>query len=433
VSDTLIQIPEYEYLRSLSTGSSSTVVLARHRTLDRLAVVKFIKQTADQMVAGESDQFRREAQFAAQVRHPNIVTVFDAGTLDGQFYLVMEYIDGGNLRERLKPGMPMAMGEIKRIVSQVAGALSELHRRGIIHCDLKPENILFRKDGTAMLSDFGVSTLTSPNQPTEAFGTLGYVAPEQQYRLPFDERADLYALASVVFEMLTGKRPLGLIKPPSNVNPRLSSDVDDVIIKALADDPDRRFKSIEDFANVIAAMPIARPVSLKRAKMVAVSCAGLLVALGGYFVAANAFTTSTYVDANADAVSQTSPPQPIENQHDELMQADVSAVPRQPESVTDTAQDDETDVTLQKLEELTFKELRSEARKRSLTGYSKLRKADLIQFLLDGQPPVSLPPKWTTSVEEDRIGRRYRWYVSPEGKRFRKLPDWAVVKDESSQ
>lgn len=433
MSDTLIQIPEYESLRNLSTGSSSTVVLARHRTLNRLAVLKFIEQTADQIVADNLDRFRREAQLMAQVRHPNIVTVFDAGTLDGQFYLVMEYIDGSNLRERLKPGVPMAMGEIKRIVSQVAVALSELHARGIVHCDLKPENILFRKDGTAMLSDFGVSTLTSPDQPSEAFGTLGYVAPEQHYRLPFDERADLYSLASVVFEMLTGKRPLGLIKPPSTVNPRLSSDVDGVIVKALADDPDRRFKSVEEFANAFAATSIARPARSKREKIVAVSCAVLLVALGGYFVAANAFTTGTDVGVAADEVEQDPSPQPIEHQPDESMQTDVTAASLQRESVTHVLQDDETDVTLEKLEELTVKELRWEARNRSLTGYSKLRKAELIQLLLHGQPPIFLPLGWTTIVKIDSLGRPYRLFISPEEKRFRKLPDWAVVSDETSQ
>ena len=162
----------------------------------------------------------------ARVHHPNVVQVHDSGTVDGRPYLVMEYVEGGDLRRQNgagpavapRPGPPAGLAGGRR-------RSTCLHAHGIVHRDLKPENILMHHGCTPMLTDFGLAVLdTDVGGLTRAdglMGTLGYVAPEQQYGLGVDERADQYSMAAVIYELLTGHRPLGILKPPSQFNPGL--------------------------------------------------------------------------------------------------------------------------------------------------------------------------------------------------------------------
>jgi formylglycine-generating enzyme required for sulfatase activity len=167
----------------------------------------------------------------------------------------MEYIEGGDLRRQMESGHPLPLDRVRSLVLPVAQALACLHAHGIVHRDLKPENILMRHGCTPMLTDFGLAVLdTSSDSQTQAsrvMGTLGYVAPEHQYGLPVDERADEYSMAAVFYELLTGHRPLGFVKPPSELNPELGERVDTVLLRALEEDPDDRYPTVQEFGVVL--------------------------------------------------------------------------------------------------------------------------------------------------------------------------------------
>ena len=188
----------------------------------------------------------------ARVHHTNVVQVHDSGTVDGRPYLVMEYIEGGDLRGRMEPGRLLPSDQVRPLVLPVAQALTCLHAHGIVHRDLKPENIMMHHGCTPMLTDFGLAVLdTDAGRLTRTdglMGTPGYVAPEQQYGLGVDERADQYSMAAVIYELLTGHRPLGILKPPSQLNPGLGPGVDTVLLRALQEDPDDRYPTVQEFA-----------------------------------------------------------------------------------------------------------------------------------------------------------------------------------------
>jgi hypothetical protein len=202
----------------------------------------------------------------ARVSHPNIVSVFDFGSVGNQPYLVMEYIEGGDLRRRMTPGEPADVGAARSLLSPVCEALSYLHRQGILHRDLKPENIMMHNGIDPKVTDFGIAVLSGGvgtlTRTGHGLGTLGYVAPEQQYRLRVDERTDQYSLAAVAYELLTGEKALGVFKPPSYHNARLDPRVDEVILQALQEEPSERYPSIHDFGKALdEALAAVRPRS----------------------------------------------------------------------------------------------------------------------------------------------------------------------------
>jgi serine/threonine protein kinase len=231
------------------------VYVARQLTLGRLVAIKFLMPECQSVQESDLARFRREAELMAKVSHPNILSIFDFGEVDHRPFLVMEYVEGGDLRRRMHAGQPMSVEQVRSIVIPVGEALAHLHRHGIIHRDLKPENILLHEDDNPCVSDFGIAVLRagsgSLTQTGQALGTLGYIAPEQQYRLKVDERADQFSLAALSYEMLTGQRPLGIFKPPSHLNPRLSPPLDAVILRALQEDPKRRFATVREFTDAL--------------------------------------------------------------------------------------------------------------------------------------------------------------------------------------
>jgi hypothetical protein len=231
------------------------VYAARQLALGRLVAVKFLALEPDVEPHEGLDRFRREAELMARVSHPNILSVYDFGFVNGQPYLVMEYVEGGDLRQRMAPGEPTAVGRVRAVLGPVCEALTCLHRQGILHRDLKPENILMHDETNPKVADFGIAVLRtgvgSLTQTGRGLGTLGYVAPEQQYRLKVDERADQYSLAAIAYELLTGEKALGIFKPPSHHNARLDPHVDAVIMRALQEDPGARYPSIREFGTAL--------------------------------------------------------------------------------------------------------------------------------------------------------------------------------------
>lgn len=203
-----MNIPGYRIERAIGEGGMATAYLAVQESLDRRAVLKVLK-TSRQEAEVNVERFRNEARLIASLNHPHIVTIYDIGITQGCLYISMEYVEGGDLRPRIKQTVPpeQALDIVKKIGSGLAAA----HRKGIIHRDVKPGNILFRKDGEPLLTDFGIAKqLTVDHDLTSTgmfLGSPSYMAPEQSEHSDIDGRVDIYSLGIILYEMLTGKKP----------------------------------------------------------------------------------------------------------------------------------------------------------------------------------------------------------------------------------
>jgi serine/threonine protein kinase len=282
-------VPEvrgYEIQERLGKGGMGEVYLARQLALGRSVAIKFLMPEGEPDPDHDLARFRREAELMAKVSHPNVLSIYDFGEADGRPYLVMEYVQGGDLRRRMVAGQPMPADQVRSIVIPVGEALAYLHRHGIIHRDLKPENILLHDGDHPRVADFGIAVLRTGagalTQTGWCVGTLGYVAPEQQYRLKVDERADQYSLAALSYEMLTGQLPLGIFKPPSHLNPRLGPEADAAILRALQESPRDRFPTICEFTAALDRGLDSAPPSRGRpaARWIAGAGLGLFIVTG---------------------------------------------------------------------------------------------------------------------------------------------------------
>jgi serine/threonine protein kinase len=275
-------IPGFEILSKLGEGGMGTVYLAREIVSDREVAIKLLTATPDTTDAESQARFARETRVMTQVSHPNVVAVIGNGSVDGRDYLVMEYVDGRSLRDVLTESGAFSPPAASEVLDGIAAALSCLHEQSIVHRDLKPGNILLERDGRVKLTDFGLSApvaelgdITGTNQ---FVGSFDYMAPEQRTRLPLDERADQFSLAVIAYEMLTGKRPVGTYKSPSSINPRLSRGVDPVIARALEEDPDDRYPTVERFIGLLR-VALSRVSRRRRTAIVSGAYAAVLVSL----------------------------------------------------------------------------------------------------------------------------------------------------------
>ncbi|MCF7674495.1 MAG: protein kinase, partial [Akkermansiaceae bacterium] len=242
--------PQFEILEYLGRGGMGIVYKARQKVLDRLVAIK--------VLAGERRddpqfevRFSREARTLAKLNHPNIVTVHDFGESGGMFYLVMEYVDGVNLRDVLRDGQ-MEPAQALVIVPAICEALQYAHEHDVVHRDIKPENILLDREGRVKIADFGIATLVGAT--AERSGTPPYMAPEQEAADgKVDHRADIYALGVVFYEMLTGERPAkDLIAPSKKV--QLDVRIDEIVLHALEQEPERRYQTAGEFGTVVGTM-----------------------------------------------------------------------------------------------------------------------------------------------------------------------------------
>ena len=247
----------YEIVRTLNEGGMGKIYLARQHALNRLVCVKVVSIPEGEDAEQCRSRFCREAELLASASHPHILSIFDFGTTGdlGLPYLVTEYIEGGDLRRRMTAGQSTPVAFARSILHQVGDALTYLHSKGIVHRDLKPENILMPTESLAKVGDFGIAVLQDKvgvlTESLLGMGTVGYVAPEQQYGLKVDDRADQYSLAALSYELLTGRRPLGLFPPPSRVNTELNPETDAVILKGLAEEPKNRFPSVQEYSTAL--------------------------------------------------------------------------------------------------------------------------------------------------------------------------------------
>src|SRR4051794_24557496 len=258
--------PQLEILELLGRGGMGVVYKARQRGLDRLVALKVLPPGVDRD-PGFQERFVREARALARMSHPNIVAVHDFGQVEGQYYFLMEYVDGVNLRRMLQSGN-LSAGEALGIVPQVCDALQYAHEEGIVHRDIKPENILIDRRGRVKIADFGLAKILSVKPSAErgytltasqvVMGTPHYMAPEQFERPnTVDHRADIYSLGVVFYEMLTGELPLGRFPPPSR---KVQVDVrlDEVVLRTLEKEPQQRYQRADAVKTELASLASAR-------------------------------------------------------------------------------------------------------------------------------------------------------------------------------
>lgn len=202
----LHDIPGYSIERLLAEGGMASVYLARQHSLDRPVAVKLLRKFDN---PSQAQRFFNEGRIIASLQHRNIITIYDLGVIDERHFLAMEYLAGGDLRQRIKSGI--SPEQVLELLETLANCLSFVHRKGIIHRDIKPENILFRLDGSAVLTDFGVAKhMVADSHLTMdgiALGSPYYLSPEQAQCREVDGRADIYSLGIIAYEMLTGQKP----------------------------------------------------------------------------------------------------------------------------------------------------------------------------------------------------------------------------------
>lgn len=254
------EFPNLEVIEVAGVGGMGVVYKVKQKDLGRTVALKILPSE----IASDPSftaRFSQEARALGMLSHPNVVHLYDAGKSENYYYLLMEYVDGINLRQAIAEGN-LKPTEALSIVKQICDGLQFAHQEGIVHRDIKPENILIDKNGTIKVADFGLAKLVDAGMNLTAtqqvMGTLHYMAPEQiQQTREVDHRADLYSLGVVFYEMLTGKLPLGKFAVPSesgSVDQRL----DAVVLRTLENEPDQRYQSASDIQSDIVSFKRAR-------------------------------------------------------------------------------------------------------------------------------------------------------------------------------
>ena len=249
------ELSEVELGECIGRGGMGAVFRARQRSLDRPVAVKVLLPPPGG-VTGWGGRFRQEAQALARLQHPGIVTIHDYGESGDLAWLVMELVEGANLRVLLEDGR-LTPSEALAIVPPICEALQYAHERGIVHRDIKPENVLIDTEGQVKLVDFGLAKLSVEGEglnltrSDQVMGTPRYMAPEQLERpLEVDHRADIFSLGIVLYEMLTGQVPAGVVEPPSR-KASVDARLDEVVLRALQREPEHRHQSASDLEHEV--------------------------------------------------------------------------------------------------------------------------------------------------------------------------------------
>ncbi|MDE0139683.1 MAG: Stk1 family PASTA domain-containing Ser/Thr kinase [bacterium] len=272
----------YELTAQIARGGMSDVFEARDRLLDRKVAVKILHDRfaeTDTFVA----RFRKEARAVANLSHPNVVSVYDWGEEDGTYFMVMELVKGRSLRDIIQAEGKLLPRRATEIAAEIAKALDAAHRSGVIHRDIKPGNILLTTDGSVKVTDFGVARARNASEGLtkvgSVIGTATYFSPEQASGDPADERSDIYSLGVVLYEMLVGRPPFrgespvsvayqhvtAEVVPPSRLNTDVSLELENVVMRALDKDPDRRYGTAADIHHDLLVLLQGRPSPVSQA------------------------------------------------------------------------------------------------------------------------------------------------------------------------
>jgi serine/threonine-protein kinase len=329
VSDSLIDTlfdGRYRIQRKLGAGGMADVYLAEDQELGRRVAIKILNgrhANDDQFI----ERFRREAKNAAALNHPNIVSIYDRGEAEDTYYIAMEYLDGRTLKELIVSRGAAPINVAIEYARQILSALRFAHRHGIVHRDIKPHNVLVDGEGRVKVTDFGIAR-AGTSQMTETgsiVGTAQYLSPEQAKGGEVDPRSDLYSLGVVLYELLTGKTPFEgetpveiamkhlstVPKPPSKLRPEIPRELDMVVLRALAKNPDERYQSADEMeadlervargASVAAATVDTATQVLRRPAPAAVESA----------------TAATMIAPPASAGTRVLPPPPVVAEEEE--------------------------------------------------------------------------------------------------------------------
>ena len=249
----------YEILSKVGAGGMSDVYKAKDHILSRFVAIKVLKQEFSEDSSFVT-KFRAEAQSAAGLEHPNIVNIYDVGSENGLYYIVMEYVEGITLKTYIEKKGQLSFKESASIAIQVARGIEAAHNKNIIHRDIKPQNIIISTDGKVKVTDFGIAKATSSNTiSSDVMGSVHYASPEQARNGFVDGRSDIYSLGIVMFEMVTGRVPFDgdttvavalqhlqeEIARPSIYAPDLPISFEKIILKCTQKTPDRRYQTIE--------------------------------------------------------------------------------------------------------------------------------------------------------------------------------------------
>lgn len=278
----------YLLIKPLASGGMAHVWLGQDKLLGRTVAVKILREEFTRR-ADFQQRFRREAQAVARLSHPNLVTVYDFGVQEERFFMVLEYVEGEDLkthlrRVRTEAAEPPPWTVWGNITLEVCEGLGFAHRAGLVHCDIKPQNILIRADRHAKITDFGIARAVAQEVPelpapgsvereparseTTVWGSPQYFSPEQAAGEPITPASDIYSAGVMLFEMLTGRLPFPgrdprtlalqhLHEPPPSprlLNPAVAPALEEIVLRAMAKDPAERFRNGEQMARVLRSL-----------------------------------------------------------------------------------------------------------------------------------------------------------------------------------
>lgn len=264
----------YQIIEPLGQGGMATVFKAYHPALDRYVAIKVL-HPAFKEDPNFNARFNREARIVAKLDHPNIVPIYDYAEHADTPYLVMRYVEGKTLKAIFRDNpLPFSLDRVLTYIRPIADGLAYAHAQGVLHRDIKPSNVICANDGHIYIMDFGLARIAQAGESTMSqdmlIGTPQYISPEQARGTALDERTDIYSLGVVLFEMLTGRVPFSADTPyaiihdhiysplplPTTINPHLSPEIERVLLKALAKDPDARFASATELMRALDAAQI---------------------------------------------------------------------------------------------------------------------------------------------------------------------------------
>jgi eukaryotic-like serine/threonine-protein kinase len=278
-------IAGYQIHEKIGEGGMGQVYRATQLSLARTVAIKWLRPLPSG--EGPSPAFARESRVMGSLGHPHVVAIHDCGQMAGRQYLVMEYVPGASLRASMAPGKPWPVRRALPVLEAIAQALDYIDQQGILHLDLKPENVLCGEHGAIKITDFGLALPRVDARTLSdlglAQGSIDYCSPEQRHGLPLDQRSDVFSLATVAYELLTGRLPSRVYVPASRRNRRLSAAADEVLRRGLARDALERYGSAQEFYQALAGTAQRHPLGMAPAGALAATAilamaAGLLMA-----------------------------------------------------------------------------------------------------------------------------------------------------------